>query len=70
MIVFQNIFTVCNYMIHKTFGFMVGYHLFYDDTQDDFEDDDEEPCHCNLCSTTRNVILFVTRRLKCNKSNQ
>ena len=40
--------------------------LFFEDVHDD-SDDDEEFCYCNLCSTTRNVILFTTRRLKYEK---
>ena len=65
MIIIQNICTLCKYVIHKTCGFTGSYRLFFEYIHDDSDDEDDEvPCNCNLCSTTRNVILFATRRLK------
>jgi len=61
MIIVYNIITLCKYLI----GFTRMYSIEFEYIEDDNEY--EEICYCNLCYTVRNIILFATRRLKCNK---
>jgi hypothetical protein len=62
MIIIYNFITLCKYLINNT---SVKYLEFEGNDDDNDDEDDEEPlCHCNLCYTFRNLIFFVTRRLK------
>ncbi len=59
MYIIYNFITLCKYLINN----MNVNYLEFEGNDDD--NDDEEPlCPCNLCFTFRNLIFFVTRRLK------
>jgi hypothetical protein len=67
MIFIHNLITLCRYFINNTIWFVgidsIEFEYIDEDT------DEREICYCNLCNTFRNIILFATRRLKCNKIN-
>jgi hypothetical protein len=57
MIIIKNFITLCKYLINNNIGSIEFEYI-------DEDKDDREICYCNLCYTFRNIILFITRRLK------
>lgn len=62
LLLIQNFITLGKYLINKTLGFT---NVRYIEYEFDYEDE-EIDCYCNLCYTTRGILLFPARRLMCN----
>ena len=67
MIIIYNFITLCKYIINNIIRFNGIYYIEFESINNDDHDDDEIECHCNLCYSVKNIILFTSRRLKCKK---
>lgn len=66
IILLCNLITVCKYIINNIIRINGIYCIEFESIKND-DDDIEVECHCNLCYSVKNIMLFVTRRLKCKK---
>ena len=66
IILLCNLITVCKYTINNIIRINGIYCIEFEAIKND-DDDDEIECHCNLCYSVKNIILFATRRLKFKK---
>jgi hypothetical protein len=66
IILLCNLITLCKYIINNIIRFNGIYYIEFESTENDNYDDEIE-CHCSLCYSVKNIILFATRHLKCKK---
>jgi hypothetical protein len=67
MIIINNLITFCKYIINKTIGLTETNDIEFD--YDNVNNNDIPICHCNLCYTIENIVLFATTRLIIKKHN-